>query len=114
MFQTLDDKNECVAVYVNGEINKKSVTEECTATWSYSPYLKGKQIDYAQLYVECKTITEIVPEHLKAEWEAISLRLKSFISSFVEAKVSLKENSVGFLKKQCNATAWSSSHMLRL
>ena len=107
IFQTLDDKKECVGVYVEKQLKYKQIPKGLTKTWSYSPYLKGLEIDYAQLYVEGKSIQEIVPENLKKEWESISNHMKAFINSFIEAKVSLNENCFfelvpqNTLKKYC-------------
>lgn len=93
LFQTLDDKNECVGIYIENKLlfNTK-LPENLTKTWSYSGFLRGKQIDYAQLFVEGKSLDDICPEHLKQDWLTINSRLRAFISSCLEAKVSLKEN----------------------
>jgi hypothetical protein len=92
LFQTLDDKKECVGIYTDGKLHFDKIPENLTASWSYSPYLKGQEIQYANLYCEGKTLDEVCPEHLKDEWTEIKGRLKAFMSSFIEAKVSLEEN----------------------
>jgi hypothetical protein len=92
LFQTLDDKKECVGIYHNKILDFHNIPEDLTQTWSYSPYLKDKNIEYAQLYVEGKTLEEVVPEHLKEKWTNINSKMKAFVASFLEAKVSLKEN----------------------
>jgi len=107
LFQTLDDKTECVGIYLDNNVYFDTIPDNLTHTWSYSPYLKGKDIQYASLYVENKSIKEICPDHLKNDWENINNRLKAFLSSFIEAKISLKDNCFfdlvpqGFLKKYC-------------
>ncbi len=92
IFQTLDDKKECVGIYCNNELNFKTIPDDLTKTWSYSPYLKNKNIEYAQIYAQGQKIENVVPDYLKEDWQKISNRMKAFISSFVEAKVSLSEN----------------------
>jgi hypothetical protein len=49
LFQTLDDKNECVAVYINNELKFKEVPKEASKTWEYSQFLKGMDIEYANI-----------------------------------------------------------------
>lgn len=117
LFQTLDDKRECVGIYADKQLHFNEVPENLTATWSYSPYLKGQDIQYANLYCEGKTLDEICPEHLKNEWKEIQSRLKAFVSSFIEAKVSLKENCFfdltpkKFLEKYCDVKNKITEHV---
>ncbi len=92
IFQTLDDKNECVAVYCEDKLIFGDVPENVSKTWSYSQFLKGKDIDYANLYCEGKSLEEICPESIKPELTRANNMLKAFIRSFVTAKVSLKDN----------------------
>jgi len=92
LFQTLDDKKECVAIYADNKLNYHLDFTNLKKTWNYSSFLKGQDIDYAALYVEGKSLDSVCPEHLKEEWTNINNRLKAFINSFVESKVSLKEN----------------------
>jgi len=92
LFQTLDDKNECVAVYINNELKFKEVPKEASKTWEYSQFLKGMDIEYANIYCEGKTLDEACPEHLKKDWDNVKSKLKAFIRSFVESKVSMRDN----------------------
>lgn len=93
IFQTLDDKNECVGFYVDNKLQfHRPLPDNLDKTWSYSAFLKGKNIDYAQLYCDGKSLDEVCPEYLKQDWAAINKKLKSIIASCVESKVSLREN----------------------
>lgn len=93
LFQTLDDKNNCVGYFLNDQLHfHKPLPDDLSKTWNYSAFLKGKDIDYAQLYCEGKSLDDVCPEYLKEEWESVVKRLKSFVSSCFEAKVSLNEN----------------------
>lgn len=92
LFQTLDDKKECVGIYSDSNLKFKRIPDGLSKTWSYSPYLKGKDIEYAQLYVNGSSLSEIAPEHLKQELDFQLKKMRSFVSSFIEAKISLKNN----------------------
>lgn len=119
IFQTLDDKKECVGVYVDNKLHFKQIPENLSATWSYSPYLKGVEIDYAQLYCEGKTLDEVCPEHLQEEWKSAKAKLKAFMSSFIETKVSLDENCFfdltpkKFLEQYCEVKNKITEHVFQ-
>lgn len=91
LFQTLDDKSECVAVFINNSLVKE-IPDNITKTWSYSPFLKGKNVEYASLYVEGKTLEQTCPENLKKNLDSINKKLESIFNSFKNAKISLNEN----------------------
>lgn len=92
-FLTLDDKSECIGFYHNGELLfGQEPSGVLDSTWKYHPYLKDKNIRYANLYVGGKDFDEACPEHLKERWTELNLKAKSYIRSFFESKVSLKEN----------------------
>ena len=117
IFQTLDDKKECVGVYADSKLHFKEIPENLSATWSYSPYLKGLEIDFAQIYCEGKTLDEVCPEHLREEWKSTRARLKAFMISFYEAKVSLEENCFfdltppKFLEQYCDVKNKITEHV---
>lgn len=92
LFQTLDEKEKCVAIFLDGELSKKEIPEDLTKTWNYSSFLKTNKIQYANLYCEGKTLSEVCPEELSSDWERINNKLKAFYRSFVEAKISLNDN----------------------
>ncbi len=90
-FEVLDNKIECYGFYYDGNIHKH-LNEECRYTWSYSPHLEDKQIDFASLYVNGKDINQVCPAELKESWEIISNKLKAFLRSFMISKVNLDQN----------------------
>lgn len=119
LFQTLDDKNECVGFYANDKLSFHTpLPAELSQTWSYSGFLRGKEIDYAQLYVEGKSLDSVCPEHLKADWERVNKKLKSILSSCIESKVSLQENCFfdltpqRFLIEYCHVRNQITEHVL--
>tara|TARA_B100000287_G_scaffold435324_1_gene503072 strand:+ start:1491 stop:2675 length:1185 start_codon:yes stop_codon:yes gene_type:complete len=91
LFQTLDDKKECVGVFYNGELQFKEVPPDLSKTWSYSNFLNDRDIEYASLYCGGKTLDQVCPSHLVDDWERVSNKLKAFIRSNKIAKVNLSE-----------------------
>jgi len=108
LFQTLDDKSECVGVYSNGDLHFDNIPKGLSKTWSYSNFLQGMPIEYASLYVDGRSIDDICPAHLLEDWQRITKRLKAFIRSNQLAKVNMSENCFfdltpkRFLKEFCN------------
>ena len=51
LFQTLDDKKECVGIYANGELQFEDMPNGISKTWSYSNFLGGLDIEYASRYL---------------------------------------------------------------
>lgn len=94
IFQVLDTKNECVGFYKNGELIFDNFIEGVGSTWNYTSILRGKDIQYAQIYAGGKSLDECCPEYLKDEWERVNKKLKAFFNSFLESKVSLTENCI--------------------
>ena len=92
LFQTLDDKKECVGIYYGELLFDKSLPDDITHTWSYSSFLRDREIEYAKLYCGGVTLDKACPEALTERWEASRDKLKAFIKSFNTARVSLDEN----------------------
>ena len=118
LFQTLDEKKECVAVFYDGSLIRDKIPENITQTWKYSSFLGDRDISYANLYCKGKTLDEVCPEHLRDKWSNISSRLKAFYRSFVEAKVDLNQNCFfdlvpeQFLLEYCDAKNMITKHVL--
>ena len=117
IFQTLDDKGECVGVYADGELTMGSLPDGLTKTWSYAPYLKGLDVKYARLYCGGASLQDACPSDLTGEWDYISNRLKAYLRSFINAKVSLDENCFfdlvphRFLMEYCDIKSQISKHV---
>lgn len=118
LFQTLDDKQECIGVYIDGTIHYGSVPGGLTATWEYAPYLDGQDIDYAGLRCGGLSCGHACPESLKDRWEDKSEKLKAFLRSFQESKVDLNENCFfelvpqRFLAEYCEIKNKITKHVL--
>jgi hypothetical protein len=91
-FQTLDDKSECVGIYMDGKLIFDSLPGNLTHTWNYSGFLKGKDIEYAKIYCGGKTLDEVCPDSLSSRWEKICSKLRAFMRSFKIADISLEKN----------------------
>lgn len=108
LFQTLDDKSECVGVYLEGELHFKDMPTGLSRTWGYSNFLYDLNIEYASIYVLGKSLDDVCPSHLLDRWEKTQNRLKAFLRANSLAKVSLVDNCffdltpVRFLKEYCS------------
>ena len=91
LFQTLDDKEECVAIYADGKIIQ-DLPGNLTKTWGYSAFLQDEPIEYAKFYCGGKTLDEVCPDYIKEDWNKINNRMKAYHRSFVEAKIDLRQN----------------------
>ena len=83
LFQTLDDKEECVAIYADGKILQE-LPGELSRTWGYSAFLQDEPIEYAKIYCGGKTLDKVCPDYIKEDWDKINNRMKAYHRSFVE------------------------------
>lgn len=93
IFQALDDKESCVAICANGKLYYSDFPE-LTGTWDYNSTLHNPDIEYAKLYCEGVKIEEVCPEDLKPALAASSKKIKAFITSFAESKISLSDHCI--------------------
>ena len=93
IFQTLDDKRHCAGYYADGKIHYDVVPEgvELTGTWGFSPHI-SQEVEYAQVYAQGKSLTDVCPDEYAPEWEAVSSKMKAYLRSFEQSSVSLEEN----------------------
>jgi len=93
LFQTLDDKNECVGIYYDGDLYfNDELPEGISQTWTYAPFLSNREIGYGSIYCRGKSLDDVCPTHLKEDWEDAKNKLKAFHRSFYESKVDMNEN----------------------
>jgi hypothetical protein len=117
-FQTLDDKDECIGIYAEGNLSFDKIPDGLTACWAPVPYLEDREIEYASLYCEGKTPNEVCPDNLRDQWEEASEKLKSFYRSFVIAQVNLQENCffdlvpLRFLSRYCDIRVRITKHVI--
>lgn len=93
LFQSLDDKKHCVGIYTNGKLVFDDAAENLTQTWEYTHRIGASRndIDYASLYC-CRSLANVCPSGLLGEWNRVESKLRSFLRSFIEAKVDLDEH----------------------
>jgi hypothetical protein len=97
MFQTMDDKSECVGIYCDGDLifDNSLFPKNLTQTWKYAPYLKHlPDVDYASLYLQGSSVKDVLPEYLLDDWEEVSSRMVAYVRSLRTAKVNLYENCI--------------------
>jgi len=119
LFQTLDEKQECVAVYCNDQLIWNEIPQNISKTWKYSAFLKDRDdIEYASLYCGGKSLDDVCPEHLAGQWKKVSDKLKAFYRSFIEARVNLNDNCFfelvpqNFLLEYCSMKNKITEHVL--
>jgi hypothetical protein len=93
IFQTLDDKDECVGIYTDNALifDAAKFPTTLSRTWSYAPYLQNYDVEYANLYLEGEPLGSILPEYLRDDWEEVFSRLQAFKRSLSTAQVDLSE-----------------------
>jgi uncharacterized protein YozE (UPF0346 family) len=94
IFQTLDDKSECVGIYTDHRLlfDLEEFPDTLTTTWKYAPYLRGLDIEYVSLYLEGGSIADNVPEYLQEDWEDVAKKIAAFKRSLVLSQVNTLEN----------------------
>ena len=94
LFQTLDDKSECVGIYANDQLifDPQNFPLGLKKTWKYAPYLRDLDVDYASLYLEGGKIGDHIPEYLQDDWEDVSKKITAFKRSLAISQVDTYEN----------------------
>ena len=91
LFQVLDRKKECYAVFCDEDLYHYPNSLKLTHTWDYSAHFADQDIEYAKIWCLGKDMTSICPEHLKEEWESLNSLARSYLISFQEAKINLDD-----------------------
>ena len=92
IFQTLDDKSECVGVYVDGKLHFDSIPEGLTKTWKYTGSIQDADVEYAWIYCGGKKLEEVCPENLRYEFGELQKTFKAYLQSLSIAKINLMHN----------------------
>jgi DNA polymerase I-like protein with 3'-5' exonuclease and polymerase domains len=94
LFQTLDDKTECVGIYANQQLifDLEVFPPGLTKTWKYSPYLRDFDVDYVSLYLEGTSIKGSIPEYLQDDWDDVCQKIVAFKRSLSISQVNTYEN----------------------
>ena len=92
IFQTLDDKSECVGVYTDGNLHFDGIPDGLTKTWKFTGSIQDPNIKYAWLYCGGKKLNEVCPEHLREELSEAQKTFAAFLTSFRIGKINLRHN----------------------
>ena len=117
IFQTLDDKFECVGIYTNGQLYFEDFPDALTQTWKYTGSLYDLDAQYAWLMAQGMTLEEVAPESLKVPLEKAQRRLRAYVKSFKLAKIDLREHCIfdlvpqDFLKEFCEIKNQITQHV---
>ena len=69
IFQTLDDKQQCVGVYVDGRLHFEEFPKDLHQTWKYSAFTKNDDIEYAWIQCGGLSMEKACPDRLQEELE---------------------------------------------
>jgi len=94
LFQPIDDKTQCVGVYVDGNLifDENKIPENLTRTWRPGGSFLDKNLEYAWIYARGQSLDEVCPEHLSEAWENISRKMRAYKKSFDIAKIDLRDH----------------------
>ena len=94
LFQTLDDKTECVGIYADNQLifDLEEFSPELTQTWKYAPYLRGLDVEYISLYLEGRPIRESIPNIYRTIGMTHVKKIVAFKRSLAISKVNTYEN----------------------
>ena len=118
IFQTLDDKTECVGIYVDGQLYFDNWPNNLTQTWKYTGFSKDEEIEYASLYCDGLSLDRAAPESLQKPLKKAQRRLKAYAQSFRIAKIDMREHCIfdlvpqDFLKEFCEIKNQITEHIL--
>ena len=118
IFQTIDDKAECIGIYTDGKLYYENFPENLTKTWKYSASLVDTTADYAWLYAEGLALNQVCPPELHEALKKTQKRLRAYIKSFQIAKVSMRDHCIfdlvpeDFLKEFCEIKNKITEHVL--
>jgi hypothetical protein len=93
LFQSIDDKRECVGIYTDGKMLFDNFPDNLTQTWKYSA-AHLEHVEYAWLYAAGNNLEEACPEFLQNDLKAVIRKFTAYRKSFQIAKVNLNEHCI--------------------
>jgi len=91
IFQSLDNKNECPGIFVDGKLTNDYKNTNLTTTWSPSLHFADRVVDCAIIRAEGASLNDVCPEDLKETWRSINVRATAFLKSFKNSCINLEE-----------------------
>ena len=94
IFQALDDKSECIGIYVDGKLSFEDFPDNLTKTWRYSASITDPAVEYAWIRAGGRNIADCCPEDLCNELQDTQRKMKAYLKSFKIAKVNMADHCV--------------------
>ena len=91
-FQTLDDKTECVGVYVDGKLHFDKIPKNLTRTWRYTGSVQDDNIEYAWIFSDGASLESACPAHLTERLEKAQRKFRAFLKTFEIGRINLREH----------------------
>ena len=88
-FEIIDRKQFCKNIVSNGGILSEYDIDSLSSTWEYHPLLKHKNINFAKIFANGKTLNDCCPEYLREHWEGIQDKNRVFGRAFRNTKVKM-------------------------
>ena len=89
IFQILDNKEGCFGIYKNGEFIYDRLPTDTRRTWNYNSICHGRNVDFAHIYADGKSVDEICPDNLKLRFQKRQEKIRSFINAAENAKINI-------------------------
>ena len=90
IFQILDNKRECYAIYCDGDLYHYPNNLNLTETWDWS-YHVPTGVDCAQVWAGGKSLKEVCPEELLPRLASVQTKGKAFLNAFHNSKINLND-----------------------
>ena len=116
LFQTIDDKSECIGIYANGNLHFDNFPTDLTHTWKYTGSVIA-DAEYAWLYGGGQSLLEVCPESLAPDLKAAQRKMAAYQKSFKIAKINLNEHCIfdlvphDFLTHMCDLKNQIAEHV---
>ncbi len=94
IFQAIDDKSECIGIYTNGKLFFDNFPTGLTRTWKYTGSLSDREIEYAWIMAEGRSLLDCCPDELHDQFKATQKKMEAYVKSFKIAKVNLNEHCI--------------------
>ena len=91
LYQTLDDKKECIGVFTDGKLEFDAIPSNLTKTWKASSSIRRPNTEYAWLYANGVELDEVCPDDLKDNLNELSRKFKAYLKAFNIANVPMDE-----------------------
>jgi hypothetical protein len=95
IFQTLDDKSECIGVYVDGQLHFDNIPNNLTTTWKYTGSLVNMEdVEFVGLWTNGRTLEDCCPDEHAEELKRCQNKLHAYLKSFKIAKINMRDHCI--------------------